>query len=97
MEDPPLFHHLSQEAVPLGQAAADLGGGAHEQIQRKVGAKAHLDIGRFAGRPPAKGQDDEEVDIGIFPGLAPGMGSKKDDPLGAELLHQAAGILKDLR
>jgi hypothetical protein len=97
MEDPALFHHFLHEAVPLGQAPADLGRGAHEQIQRKVGAKAHLDISRFAGRPPAKGQDDEEVDIGIFPGLAPGMGSKKDDPLGAELLHQAARILTDLR
>jgi hypothetical protein len=97
MENPPLFHYFPQEAVALGQSPADLGRGAHQQIQRKSGAQTHLDVGRFAGRAPAKRQDHEEIDIGIFAGLAAGVGPEKDDSLGAKLPRQATHKPSNLR
>jgi len=73
MENLTVFHHFPQEAVPLGQPPADLRRSPHQQVQRKSGTKARLDVGRFLGWAYTKGQDHEEIDIGIFAGLATGV------------------------
>ncbi|MGB8852467.1 MAG: hypothetical protein WCC69_02735 [Pirellulales bacterium] len=96
MENLALLEDVTNEPVAHSQALSDRRRRTHDDVKRKPRSNAASNPCRLFGSSALVSHHDEQIDIGILPGRARGMGSKQHNAIWAELADNLADILLDM-